>query len=85
MAGIDMELENLKLYLENQIISEENKKLRNKVNHLRQENLVLMSELEKKFPRLAPYSAALYVLHKYWLHPLKIFPLPSLFKAKLSS
>ncbi|KAK8603669.1 hypothetical protein V6N13_096143 [Hibiscus sabdariffa] len=48
----DMELMNLKLYLENQSIMEENEKLRKKASLLHQENLVLMSEYQKKFPRL---------------------------------
>ncbi|KAK9020878.1 hypothetical protein V6N11_010890 [Hibiscus sabdariffa] len=48
----DMELMNLKLYLENQSIMEENEKLRKKASLLHQENLVLMSEYQKKFPHL---------------------------------
>ncbi|XP_028762749.1 uncharacterized protein LOC114721106 [Neltuma alba] len=59
MAGEEMMLKNLKLYLENQIISEENKKLKNKVVHLQQEKLVLMSGLEKKFHRLNLFSVTL--------------------------
>ncbi|KAJ8766158.1 hypothetical protein K2173_021675 [Erythroxylum novogranatense] len=49
---VKMELKNLKLYLENQSIVEENEKLRKKAHLLHQENLALMSELEKKVPRL---------------------------------
>ncbi|XP_062147260.1 protein LITTLE ZIPPER 1-like isoform X2 [Alnus glutinosa] len=45
----DMELKNLKLYLENQGIIEENEKLRKKASLLHQENLALMYELQKKF------------------------------------
>lgn len=45
-----MELENLKLYLENKSIIEENEKLRKKANILHQENLALLSEFQKKFP-----------------------------------
>ncbi|WCJ26075.1 Protein LITTLE ZIPPER 2 [Euphorbia peplus] len=48
--GKDMELMNLKLYLENQTIVEENEKLRKKANLLHQENLALFSEFQKKFP-----------------------------------
>ncbi|GMJ00365.1 hypothetical protein HRI_003705700 [Hibiscus trionum] len=47
----DMELMNLKLYLENQSIIEENEKLRKKASLLHRENLVLMAEYRKKFPR----------------------------------
>ncbi|GMJ04827.1 hypothetical protein HRI_004151900 [Hibiscus trionum] len=41
----DMEVMNLKLYLENRSIIEENEKLRKKASLLHQENLALMSEL----------------------------------------
>ncbi|KAF7828353.1 protein LITTLE ZIPPER 2-like isoform X1 [Senna tora] len=58
MAAKDMELKNLKLFLENQIISEENKKLRNKANHLHQENLILMNP-EKVRNRPSPSRATL--------------------------
>ncbi|XP_057976996.1 protein LITTLE ZIPPER 1-like [Malania oleifera] len=44
----DIELKNLKLYLENRTIIEENEKLRRKASLLHQENLALMSELQKK-------------------------------------
>ncbi|PKI49510.1 protein LITTLE ZIPPER 2-like [Punica granatum] len=50
ISGRDMELKNLRLYLENQSIIEENEKLRKKANVLYQEKLVLVSELQKKFP-----------------------------------
>ncbi|KAL2902245.1 Protein LITTLE ZIPPER 2 [Bienertia sinuspersici] len=45
----DMELKNLKLYLENRSILEENEKLRQKAIRLKQENLALLSEFQKKF------------------------------------
>ncbi|GKU95422.1 hypothetical protein SLE2022_227620 [Rubroshorea leprosula] len=60
----DIELKNLKLYLENQSIIEENEKLRKKANLLHQENLALMSEFQKKFPNLDRYSTTLLLLHK---------------------
>lgn len=60
----DVELKNLKLYLENQSIIEENEKLRRKANLLHQENLALMSEFQKKFPDLH-LSSTLVLLHKY--------------------
>ncbi|KAI9076659.1 hypothetical protein K1719_041424 [Acacia pycnantha] len=44
MAGEEMVLKNLKLFLENQVIREENKKLKDKVVNLQQEKLVLMSD-----------------------------------------
>ncbi|KAI3710941.1 hypothetical protein L2E82_40737 [Cichorium intybus] len=46
----EMELKNLKLYMENLNILKENEKLRKKATQLRQENLFLLSELEKKNP-----------------------------------
>ncbi|XWS49019.1 hypothetical protein CRYUN_Cryun13aG0127700 [Craigia yunnanensis] len=58
----DMELMNLKLYLENQSIIEENEKLRKKTNLLCQENLALMSELQNKFPHLDRFSTTLLLL-----------------------
>ncbi|KAJ9173489.1 hypothetical protein P3X46_016612 [Hevea brasiliensis] len=61
--GKDMELKNLKLYLENQSIVEENEKLRKKANLLHQENLALMSEFRKKFPHLDRFSSTLFLLH----------------------
>ncbi|GAB4856981.1 hypothetical protein Ancab_014894 [Ancistrocladus abbreviatus] len=48
----DMELKNLKLYLENKSIQEENEKLRKKAIILRQENQALLSEFQKKFSQL---------------------------------
>ncbi|KAL1069234.1 hypothetical protein V6Z11_D12G252700 [Gossypium hirsutum] len=58
----DMELMNLKLYLENQSIIEENEKLRKKASLLQQENLALMSEYQKKFPHLDRFSTTLLLL-----------------------
>ncbi|KAG6685217.1 hypothetical protein I3843_12G101600 [Carya illinoinensis] len=49
-AEKDMELKNLKLFLENQSLIEENEKLRKKASVLHQENLALMSEFQNKFP-----------------------------------
>jgi hypothetical protein len=63
MEGKDMELKNLKLCLENQRIVEENEKLRKKANLLRQENLALISEFQKKFPHLDRLSTTLLLLH----------------------
>ncbi|KAI4315326.1 hypothetical protein L6164_028149 [Bauhinia variegata] len=51
-VGKDLELKNLKLYLENQIISEKNAELRKKANRLRQENFILSIELQQKFPQI---------------------------------
>ncbi|CAO2820029.1 unnamed protein product [Amaranthus hypochondriacus] len=45
----DMELKNLKLYLENKSILEENEKLRQKAILLKQENLALVSQFQKKY------------------------------------
>nr|XP_009761027.1 PREDICTED: uncharacterized protein LOC104213261 [Nicotiana sylvestris]XP_016473163.1 PREDICTED: protein LITTLE ZIPPER 1-like [Nicotiana tabacum] len=66
LAGKDMELRNLKLYMENMSILEENEKLRKKANLLHQENLALMSEFQKKFSQLDRVSATLnlLLLHK---------------------
>ncbi|CAI9755385.1 unnamed protein product [Fraxinus pennsylvanica] len=47
----DMELKNLKLYMENISIIEENEKLRKKATLLHQENLALMSELQNRFSK----------------------------------
>ncbi|CAH1451497.1 unnamed protein product [Lactuca virosa] len=44
----EMELRNLKLYMENMSILEENERLRNKATILHQENLALLSLLENK-------------------------------------
>ena len=52
----------MKLYLENQTIIEENEKLRKRANLLHQENLALLSELQKKLPNLDRYSTSLFVL-----------------------
>ncbi|KAJ9706743.1 hypothetical protein PVL29_001959 [Vitis rotundifolia] len=61
----DMELKNLKLYLENRNIMEENEKLRKKATLLHQENLALMSEFQTKFPHFNRLSTTLFlVLHK---------------------
>lgn len=59
MAEEEMVIKNLKLYLENQIISKENEKLKDKVVHLQQEKLVLISELEKKLRYLNLFSVTL--------------------------
>ncbi|KAL9258469.1 LITTLE ZIPPER 2-like protein [Drosera capensis] len=45
----NMELKNLKLYLQNRSIKEENEMLRKKAILLRQENEALLSEFHKKF------------------------------------
>ncbi|KDP25574.1 hypothetical protein JCGZ_20730 [Jatropha curcas] len=64
--GKDMELKNLKLYLENQSIVEENEKLRKKANFLLQENLALISQFQKKFPHLDSFPiTTLFLLHKH--------------------
>ncbi|XP_059664546.1 protein LITTLE ZIPPER 2-like [Cornus florida] len=47
-VGEDIELKNLKLYMENMSILQENQKLRMKATLLHQENLALMSELHNK-------------------------------------
>lgn len=44
----EMELKNWKLYMENMSIMKENERLRNKATMLHQENLALLSVLEKK-------------------------------------
>lgn len=49
--GKVMELKNLKLYMENISIIEENEKLRKKASVLHQENLALMSELQNRFSK----------------------------------
>ncbi|KAK4422751.1 protein LITTLE ZIPPER 2 [Sesamum alatum] len=49
--GTDMEMKNLKLYMENISILEENEKLRKKACLLHQENLALMSEFRKRFSK----------------------------------
>ncbi|CAN4077347.1 unnamed protein product [Withania somnifera] len=57
--GKNMELKNLKLYMENMSILEENAKLRKKANVLHQENLALISEFLKKFSQFGRVSATL--------------------------
>ncbi|CAA0838852.1 protein binding [Striga hermonthica] len=47
----DMELKNLKLYMENISIIEENERLRRQATLLRQENLALMSEYQRRFSK----------------------------------
>ncbi|KAK4365270.1 hypothetical protein RND71_016628 [Anisodus tanguticus] len=47
----DIEMRNLELYMENMSILEENEKLRKKASLLYQENIALMSEFQKKFPK----------------------------------
>lgn len=44
----EIEVQNLKLYMENIRILEENEKLRKKASLLHQENLYLMSEFQKR-------------------------------------
>lgn len=44
----EIEVQNLKLYMENISIFEENEKLRKKASLLHQENLYLMSEFQKR-------------------------------------
>ncbi|KAI4356820.1 hypothetical protein L6164_000807 [Bauhinia variegata] len=44
----DIEMKNLKLYMENRTIIEENEKLRKKAMLLHQENQALLSQLQKK-------------------------------------
>lgn len=62
----DIVLKNLKLYLENKSIIEENEKLRRKACLLHQENLALMSEFQKKFPDWDHSSSTISLLHKHW-------------------
>ncbi|KAI4364876.1 hypothetical protein MLD38_020909 [Melastoma candidum] len=51
-TGRDIELKNLKLFLENRTIIEENNKLRKKADLLLWENSVLLSELKRRFPHM---------------------------------
>ncbi|KAK6239958.1 hypothetical protein QUC31_005427 [Theobroma cacao] len=44
----DMQMKNLKLYMQNQIIIEENERLRKKAILLHQENQTLLAQLQKK-------------------------------------
>lgn len=46
---VEMEIKNLKLYMENQNIMEENNKLKKRALLLHQENQALLSQLQKKF------------------------------------
>ncbi|KAL2516944.1 protein binding [Abeliophyllum distichum] len=52
----DMELKNLKLYMENISIIEENEKLRKQATLLHQENLALMSEFQTRFSKHDPIN-----------------------------
>ncbi|OVA07721.1 hypothetical protein BVC80_1827g91 [Macleaya cordata] len=56
LVGKEIELKNLKLYLENRSIIEENEKLREKAILLHQENRALMSQLQMKFSHLHDFS-----------------------------
>lgn len=47
----DMKLKNLKLYMENISIIEENEKLRKKATLLHQENLALIAEFQNRFSK----------------------------------
>ncbi|KAI9175073.1 hypothetical protein LWI28_026963 [Acer negundo] len=58
----EMEVKNLKLYLENQSIIEENLKLRKKANLLHQENLALMSQFQNKFSHFDRFSTTRFLL-----------------------
>ncbi|CAI0476710.1 unnamed protein product [Linum tenue] len=55
----DMELKNLKLYLQNRTIFEENEKLRQKAYLLHRENLALTRELQTKLLHLDHFSTTL--------------------------
>ncbi|KAK8711212.1 hypothetical protein V6N13_146502 [Hibiscus sabdariffa] len=48
-AGTDIQMKNLKLYVENQIIIEANERLRAKALLLHQENQTLLAQLQNKF------------------------------------
>ncbi|CAL5356037.1 protein LITTLE ZIPPER 2-like isoform X1 [Camellia sinensis] len=61
-VGKDMELKNLKLYMKNLSILEENEKLRKKASLLHEENLALMSEIHKKFTHFNCLSTTLFLL-----------------------
>ncbi|XP_010277419.1 PREDICTED: protein LITTLE ZIPPER 1-like [Nelumbo nucifera] len=65
VVGTEMELKNLRLYLENRSIIEENEKLRQKALLLHQENRALMCELQKKFSHLD--NLATHLHHNYKL------------------
>ncbi|KAK9277129.1 hypothetical protein L1049_006668 [Liquidambar formosana] len=65
-VGKEMEMKNLKLFLENRSIIEENEKLRKKAILLHQENLALMSEFQQKLSHLDRSSTTLFLLlHKH--------------------
>ncbi|KAL6004757.1 hypothetical protein ACLOJK_005313 [Asimina triloba] len=51
-GGSEIALQNIKLYLENRCMMEENERLRRKALLLGQENKALLSELNKKFSHL---------------------------------
>lgn len=57
---VEMEIKNLKLFMENQSIMEENKKLRKRASILHQENQALLSQLQLHHPLLVNkhYSSA---------------------------
>lgn len=55
--GKDMELKNLKLYMENINIYEENEKLRKQAFLLHQENLALVSQFQKRSLQLNKTSS----------------------------
>ncbi|CAN6566347.1 unnamed protein product [Malus baccata var. baccata] len=57
-AKIEMQMKNLKLYMENQSIIEENNKLRRKALLLVQENQALFSQLQQKQLSLTKTTAA---------------------------
>ncbi|GMH09492.1 hypothetical protein Nepgr_011333 [Nepenthes gracilis] len=68
-VGKDMELENLRLYLENRNIHEENKKLRKKAILLHRENKALLREFVKKFSQLGhppPPQGCIRTESLYW-------------------
>ncbi|KAL1547531.1 hypothetical protein AAHA92_15875 [Salvia divinorum] len=50
-GGDEMELKNLRLYMENINIHKENEKLRKKACLLEQERLALLSEFQRRFSR----------------------------------
>ncbi|KAF8380411.1 hypothetical protein HHK36_027897 [Tetracentron sinense] len=64
MVRREMELKNMKLFLENRSIVNENEKLRKKALQLLQENQTLMSEFQKQFSHRHDFATPL-------LHPSK--------------
>ncbi|EEF50405.1 protein LITTLE ZIPPER 2 [Ricinus communis] len=52
----EMEIKNLKLYMKNKSIIEENEKLRKKAYFLNQENQALLIQLQKKFSKSSAVS-----------------------------